>query len=94
VAISDAKRALTQLAMYLSVCQRLLPSIVRTAECGFRYLIVLGYDKGDAFYDDVETIREIKDAFEVLGYWWYSIADSLQASCNRRPSTVDVIRLR
>jgi len=67
---------------------------VRTAECGFRYLIVLGYDEGDAFYDDVETIRGIKDAFEVPRVWWYSITESLQASCNQRRSVVDVIRLR
>jgi hypothetical protein len=29
----------------------LLPSLIRTTECGFDYVFVLGYDVGDAFYD-------------------------------------------
>lgn len=29
-----------------------LPSIAKTVECGFRYSIFLGYDAGDAFYDE------------------------------------------
>ena len=35
----------------MHIIQYLLPSIVRTVECCFRYIVVLGYDLGDAFYD-------------------------------------------
>ncbi len=34
----------------------LLPSLIRTIECGFRYEYVLGYDVGDPFYDTDEVI--------------------------------------
>jgi hypothetical protein len=33
----------------------LLPSLIRTLDCGFRYEYVLGYDVGDAFYDTEEV---------------------------------------
>ena len=33
----------------------LLPSLIRTIECGFRYEYVLGYDVGDPFYDSAEV---------------------------------------
>jgi hypothetical protein len=33
----------------------LLPSVVRTLDCGYRYEYVLGYDKGDPFYDSEEV---------------------------------------
>ena len=33
----------------------LLPSLTRSLDCGFRYEYVLGYDKGDAFYDSEEV---------------------------------------
>ena len=29
----------------------LLPSLIRSLDCGYRYEVVLGYDIGDAFYD-------------------------------------------
>lgn len=29
----------------------LLPSLIRSLDCGYRYEYVLGYDKGDPFYD-------------------------------------------
>ncbi|KAM3568604.1 hypothetical protein VYU27_009275 [Nannochloropsis oceanica] len=35
----------------LAPFRHLLPSIVRTVECGFRYEVILGYDSGDKFYD-------------------------------------------
>lgn len=28
-----------------------LPTLIRTIDCGFRYVVVLGYDIGDVFYD-------------------------------------------
>lgn len=31
--------------------QYLLPSIVGTLDCGFRYQVVIGHDLGDPFYD-------------------------------------------
>ena len=33
----------------------LLPSLVRSLDCGFRYEYVLGFDKGDPFYDSKEV---------------------------------------
>jgi hypothetical protein len=35
----------------LSLFTYLLPSLVRTLDCGYRYEYVMGYDKGDPFYD-------------------------------------------
>ena len=35
----------------LAVFDHLLPSFVRTVDCGFRYAVVLGYDVGDKFWD-------------------------------------------
>jgi len=45
--------------------QHLLPSIARTADCGYRYVVVIGFDEGDPFYDSLEGVREIKDWFQV-----------------------------
>lgn len=39
----------------LSLFMYLLPSLIRTLDCGFRYEYVLGYDKGDPFYDSKEV---------------------------------------
>lgn len=33
----------------------LLPSLIRTLDCGYRYEYVLGFDKGDPFYDTTEV---------------------------------------
>lgn len=35
----------------LSVFTIMLPSLMRSLDCGFQYLVVIGYDKGDLFYD-------------------------------------------
>jgi hypothetical protein len=35
----------------LALFMYMLPSLMRTLDCGFRYEYVLGYDKGDPFYD-------------------------------------------
>lgn len=35
----------------LALFNFLLPSLIRTLDCGFRYEYVLGYDVGDPFYD-------------------------------------------
>lgn len=42
-----------------------MPSIVRTVECGFRYLMVVGYDLGDPFYDSKDGQKEVHTWFEV-----------------------------
>lgn len=43
----------------LALFTLLLPSLIRTLDCGFRYEYVLGYDKGDPFYDSekVSSLR-------------------------------------
>lgn len=38
----------------LSCFTTLLPSILISVDCGFRYIVVLGYDAGDTFYDSDE----------------------------------------
>lgn len=35
----------------LALFSYLLPTLIRTLDCGFRYEYVLGYDAGDPFYD-------------------------------------------
>ena len=35
----------------------MLPSMIRTIDCKFRYVYVLGYDMGDPFYDTEEVCR-------------------------------------
>jgi hypothetical protein len=39
----------------LSLFMYLLPSLIRTLDCGFRYEYVMGYDKGDPYYDSKEV---------------------------------------
>lgn len=41
----------------------LLPSLIRTLDCGFRYEYVLGYDKGDPFYDEEAGMASVKKWF-------------------------------
>ena len=50
----------------LSLFMYLLPSMIRTLDCGFRYEYVLGYDKGDPFYDSAE-VRYMGLAFLFYG---------------------------
>eukprot|EP01031_Cornospumella_fuschlensis_P030874 gene30874-37310_t len=38
----------------------LLPSLMRTLDCGFRYEYYLGYDQGDVYYDDASGMEEVK----------------------------------
>jgi hypothetical protein len=45
--------------------QHLLPSLVVTAEPGFRYLVVIGYDAGDAFYDTDNGRAQLQEWFQV-----------------------------
>ena len=48
----------------LALFTMLLPSLVRTIDCGFRYVYVLGYDIGDPFYDDEGSLATIKKWFQ------------------------------
>jgi hypothetical protein len=48
----------------LALFTMLLPSLVRSIDCGFRYVYVLGYDKGDPFYDDNANLQHIQKWFK------------------------------
>ena len=39
----------------MSLFTYLFPSLIRSLDCGFKYMFVLGYDKGDKFYDHDEV---------------------------------------
>jgi hypothetical protein len=41
----------------LALCNFLLRSLVRTAECGYKYVYVLGYDVGDPYFDDASKMK-------------------------------------
>lgn len=47
-----------------AVMQYALPSFVNTASDGFQYLVVLGYDQGDKFYDNELNWLLLEDWFE------------------------------
>jgi hypothetical protein len=47
----------------LALFTLLLPSLMRSLDCGYRYEYVLGYDQGDPFYDSVEGMKEVKKWF-------------------------------
>lgn len=42
----------------------LLPSLVQSLDCGFRYHMIVGYDIGDPFYDKSDNIDLVADWFE------------------------------
>jgi len=48
----------------LSLFTYLLPSLMRTVDCGFRYECVLGYDQGDPFYDSEKGMAEVTQWFQ------------------------------
>lgn len=41
----------------------LLPSLVRTLDCGFSYVYVMGYDVGDPYYDNKKGLAEVQAWF-------------------------------
>jgi hypothetical protein len=41
----------------------LLPSLLRSLDCGFRYVYMLGFDAGDSFYDSDEGMLKVKSWF-------------------------------
>jgi len=42
----------------------LLPSLMITVDCGFRYVYVLGYDAGDPYYDSAAGMQEVLSWFD------------------------------
>ena len=55
MAASTTRRVEKPSTVNLALFMYLLPSLVRSLDCGFRYEYVLGYDKKDALYDNEEV---------------------------------------
>jgi hypothetical protein len=49
----------------LALFNFLLPSIMRSVDCSFRYVYILGYDAGDSYYDSESGMKEVLDWFKV-----------------------------
>ncbi len=49
----------------LALFQTLLPSVVQTAEVGFIYRLYVGFDRGDAFFDNKEVWRRTQQWFKL-----------------------------
>ena len=65
VCVASTTRTMAQPAIErLALFRLLLPSLVLTLECGFRYELVLGYDAGDAFYDAEAGRAKVRAWFE------------------------------
>jgi len=45
---------------YMALFTKLMPSIVSTVDCDIDYLIVVGFDLGDQFYDTPEGQEEVR----------------------------------
>ena len=52
----------------LAVVMHLIPSIMRMAECGFSYNIILGFDAGDQFFDSSSRQMELFEWFLTFIY--------------------------
>jgi hypothetical protein len=48
----------------MTIFNFLLASLIRNLDCGYEYVFVLGFDQGDAFYDDPSHMAEVKKWFE------------------------------
>lgn len=48
----------------LALFSYLLPSLLRTVDCGYKYIYVLGYDQGDPFYDSPKGLDSVKAWFQ------------------------------
>lgn len=55
----------------LALFRFLLPSLGRTAECGFNYLAVIGYDVGDEFFDTELGKERVRIANEMESIYIY-----------------------
>ena len=63
LAASTTRRISNPSTAKLALFTYLLPSLIRTVDCGFRYEYVLGYDKGDPFYDSSEGMAHMERWF-------------------------------
>lgn len=43
----------------LPLFTKMLPSLIENLNCEFRYVVIIGYKKGDAYYDSPEVIHII-----------------------------------
>lgn len=48
----------------MAIFSFLFPSLIRTLDCNFKYLVVLGYDSGDPFYDSVDGMKSAVTWFD------------------------------
>ena len=48
----------------MALFRTLLPSLVRSLDCEFRYIVVLGYDIGDQYYDSNAGMTELLSWYE------------------------------
>lgn len=55
MAASTTRRIKDPSTSNLALFTLMLPSLIRTLDCGYRYMYVLGFDKGDPFYDSDEV---------------------------------------
>ena len=54
---------LTTITHRLMSGRYLLPSMAHTLDCGFEYVAVVGYDKGDQFYDTLHGKLQVEQWF-------------------------------
>ena len=47
----------------LALFRYLLPSMAHTLECGFRYAVVVGFDRGDPFYASLAGQMQVEQWF-------------------------------
>lgn len=59
MAATTTRKVLNPTPGRLSLFNMLLPSLMRSVECGYRYVYVLGYDVGDSYYDTDEGMAEV-----------------------------------
>ena len=69
----------------LALFNILMPSLIRSLDCGFRYLYILGYDVGDQYFDKDESRQEVEDWLRK------NIQEPLHA--NAIPFTFDLLRV-
>ena len=48
----------------MAIFSFLFPSLIRTLDCNFRYVVVLGYDSNDPFYDSAEGMKSAVTWFD------------------------------
>jgi len=63
LAASTSKKVERPSTKNLSLFTYLLPSLIRTLDCGFRYEYTLGYDIGDPFYDTEPGMKSVTTWF-------------------------------